>query len=140
MPLYTCLVRPGDLSPQQRAILAEEITRIHAEVTGAPRCFVQVFFREVAPGDGFVGGEPFAQASIVGLIRAGRSQEDKAKLLFSISQSWCQVTGHDERELFVGVVDVPAKNMMEDGDLLPEPGEEEAWLLEHGLAPRPAPA
>jgi phenylpyruvate tautomerase PptA (4-oxalocrotonate tautomerase family) len=140
MPLYTCIARSGDLSPEQKAVLAGEITRVHADVTGAPRSFVQVFFREVAPGDGFVGGAPFAQASIVGLIRAGRTQEDKAKLLLSISQSWCQVTGQDEREVFIGVVDVPAKNIMEDGALLPEPGEEEAWVAEHGRATRPAPA
>lgn len=134
MPVYTCHVRPGDLTAEVKAVIAREITRIHCEVTGAPPAFVQVFFREITPGDGYVGGEPFSQATITGLIRAGRSPADKAKLLFGISGAWSRITGQAEKDVFVAVQDVPAKNIVEDGALLPEPGEEEVWLAEHGAA------
>lgn len=134
MPVYTCNVRPGDLTAELKAEIAREITRIHCEVTGAPTAFVQVFFREVPTGDGYVGGKPFTQATITGLIRAGRSQDDKSKLLFGISGAWSRITGQAEKDVFVAVQDVPAKNMVEDGALLPEAGEEEVWLAEHGLA------
>lgn len=134
MPIYTCTVRSGDLSPEQKATLAREITGVHCEVTGAPALFVHVFYNEVAPGDGFVGGKPFSTNAITGLIRAGRSPDDKARLLFGISDAWSRVTGRSEREVMVAVQDVPAKNIVEDGVLLPEPGEEAAWLADHGLA------
>lgn len=134
MPLYTCIVRPGDLSPEQKAALAGEITRIHCDVTGAPALFVHVFFNEVTPGNGFLGGKPLSSNAITGLIRAGRSPEDKARLLFGLSDAWSRVTGRGEREVMVAVQDVPAKNIVEDGVLLPEPGEEAGWLAEHGMA------
>lgn len=134
MPVYTCVVRPDDLAGEQKAMIAREITRIHCDVTGAPPVFVQVFFREIAPGDGFVGGEPFAKSTIVGLIRAGRSPAAKEKLLFGISEAWCAVTGQAAKNVFVAVVDLPAKNILEDGVLLPEPGEEQEWLAARGLA------
>ncbi|MGH9038375.1 MAG: tautomerase family protein [Acidimicrobiia bacterium] len=67
MPVYTCNVRPGDMTAELKAEIAREITRIHCDVTGAPTAFVQVFFREVLPGDGYVGGEPFAQFRVIKL-------------------------------------------------------------------------
>ena len=136
MPIYTCSAPSGELTGEQKAAIAAEITRIHCEVTGAPAAFVHVFFHDLAPGNAFISGRPFdGRAAVVGLIRAGRSDEDKARILFGISAAWHAVTGLDEKKIVVGVEDVPAKNIVEDGALLPEPGEEEAWLAAHGLEP-----
>ena len=44
------------------------------------------------------------------------------------------VTGRERAEVGVATVDVPSKWIMEGGELLPEPGEEAAWLAKHGSA------
>ena len=37
MPTYVCSLPAGHLSDNQKAALADAITRIHSEETGAPR-------------------------------------------------------------------------------------------------------
>jgi len=37
------------------------------------------------------------------------------------------------------VVEVPASNVVEDGSVMPEPGEEAQWLARHGLMNEPSP-
>ena len=39
MPFYTCFAFSDSLSAAQKANIAEEITRIHTRLTGAPRSF-----------------------------------------------------------------------------------------------------
>jgi phenylpyruvate tautomerase PptA (4-oxalocrotonate tautomerase family) len=58
MPTYHCTRIEGGLSAQQKSKIAGEITRIHADVTGAPTYFAQVIFDEVKPGNYFIGGAP----------------------------------------------------------------------------------
>jgi phenylpyruvate tautomerase PptA (4-oxalocrotonate tautomerase family) len=123
------------VSPEQKAAIAGEITRIHCGLNpGTPTGFVHVIFTDVAPGDGFVGGEISTKSVIIGLIRAGRSREIKTGLLLGISEAWQKITGQAEEDIVVGLQDIPAKDVVEGGLILPEPGEEEAWLAEHGLS------
>jgi len=49
MPTYVCTAREGQLSPDQKSRIAAAVTRIHSEVTGAPKFFAQVIFEEVKP-------------------------------------------------------------------------------------------
>jgi phenylpyruvate tautomerase PptA (4-oxalocrotonate tautomerase family) len=134
MPIYRCTVPQASVTSEQKAEIAREITRIHCELTsGTPAGFVHVIFEEVQSGNRFSGGEPSSKALIVGRIRAGRSGEVKAKLLLGISEAWKRVTGQPERDILVAVQDVPARDVVEGGWVLPEPGQEDAWLSEHGL-------
>jgi phenylpyruvate tautomerase PptA (4-oxalocrotonate tautomerase family) len=41
MPTYFCTSTNGRLTSEQKSRIAGEITRIHAEVTGAPGFFAQ---------------------------------------------------------------------------------------------------
>ena len=50
MPTYFCMSTNGRLTSEQKNKIAGEITRIHAEVTGAPSFFAQVIFNDVQPG------------------------------------------------------------------------------------------
>ena len=76
MPLYRLSTPSGSLALVQRAQIAEAITEIHCEVTGAPALFVHVFFFD-APAS---GAGPRHQ--VHGTIRAGRTpkqvQDDPA--------------------------------------------------------------
>jgi phenylpyruvate tautomerase PptA (4-oxalocrotonate tautomerase family) len=136
MPVYRCTIAQASVTAEQKAEIAQEITRIHCELTTVPKTaasFVHVIFEEVPPGNGFSGGEPSSKALIVGQIRAGRSGEVKTKLLLAISELWNRVTGKSPDDILVAVQDVPARDMVEGGVILPDPGQEEAWLAEHGL-------
>ncbi|MDJ0847806.1 MAG: tautomerase family protein [Myxococcota bacterium] len=127
MPLYRCAVREGSTNEDQRARIAKEVVRIHCGVTGAPPSFVHAFFREV-PADELPPGK---QAFVFGTIRSGRSDEQKARIVSELTDVLADVTGHARDEVGVVTADVPSKWNMEGGELLPEPGEEAAWLERH---------
>jgi phenylpyruvate tautomerase PptA (4-oxalocrotonate tautomerase family) len=128
MPVYQCVVPAGALDPDQRTRVAETITTIHCEVTGAPPEFVNVVFTEPPAGAMFTAGKPSRTAIVAGNIRAGRPPEARRALLDRISDAWVEITGWGKQELVVSVADVPASWVMEKGMIMPEPGEEEAWL------------
>ena len=128
MPVYQCVVPVGALTPAQRSGVAEALTSIHCEVTGAPPEFVSVIFNELAAGTAFMAGKPAKTAIVAGNIRAGRPPEVRLQLLKRISDAWMEITGWGKEELVVSIADVPASWVMEKGMVMPEPGEEEAWL------------
>lgn len=128
MPIYHCLVQQDSLSAEQKQQVSREITRIHGEVTGAPAIFVDVIFDEVPRGDWFTAGEPSSRSIIQAAIRAGRTDDVKARLMSEISRSWNRVTGQREQDLEIAVTDFPARYLMRGGMLLPEDGQERDWL------------
>lgn len=130
MPTYICTARDGALTKDQKAQIATEITRVHNNVTGAPRFFVQVLFNDLKAGSQFIGGArpPSDQVWIRGDIRAGRSEQDKARLLLDILHGFSRISGVPEADVWVYLTELPAKNMAEFGQVLPEPGAEEAWM------------
>lgn len=127
MPLYLCNAKKGAIEADAKAKIAKDVTDIHCEETGAPATFVHVFFFE----DGFA--PPLADAAVMlqGNIRAGRTADQKATMTKRMRQSIAHHTGAADSAIAVALTDVPASWVMEGGDLLPEPGEEEAWLEAH---------
>lgn len=130
MPTYTCIAPAGRLSGEQKARIAAEITRVHHEVTGAATFFAQVIFQDIAAGNYFVGGKLLSgdQVFINGQIRAGRSAVDRARLLRELHA--CVVAAANARptSVWVYITDLPARDMIEYGHVLPEPGQEASWL------------
>ena len=68
MPIYTSITQEGSLSQQQRKEIAEAVTKIHVDATGAPRSFVNVRFFTYAVGNNFRGGVESATAYLSGNI------------------------------------------------------------------------
>jgi 4-oxalocrotonate tautomerase family enzyme len=134
MPQYHCLVQQGRLSGEKKAEVAREITRIHCDLTNAPKHFVHVIFREVAPGDWFTADKQSSFSIVNAFIRAGRSDEQKQKLLTQISSAWSKVTGQTERELVVTITDIRSETWMEAGQIMPPPGGEKEWFARLGIA------
>jgi phenylpyruvate tautomerase PptA (4-oxalocrotonate tautomerase family) len=132
MPQYHCLTQADRWSEAQKAALAESITAVHCEVTGAPPHFVHVLFREIRRGDWFTSAQPSQFSIINAYIRAGRTDQQKAELMSQISRCWSDVTGQSERELVITVTDVRPEHWMEAGHLMPQPGEEKEWLEKLG--------
>ncbi len=127
MPLYRCAIQQGLSNETQRAQIAKDVVRIHCGVTAAPPSFVHAFFSE-RPLSELPEG---LKAYVFGTIRWGRTDEQKAQIASELRGSVANAVGCAEHEVGVTTVDIPSKWNMEGGSLLPEPGEEAAWLEHH---------
>lgn len=128
MPVYVCQVRQNLLSALQKSEIAEAITQIHCEQTGAPRLFVHVFFLD-QPDSADSGA---VDAQLHGSIRSGRSDEIKATMKSLMSAAISRVSGLSPERISAALSDTPASWVMEGGAVFPEPGEEAEWLEKHG--------
>ena len=129
MPTYTVTTPEGCLTGDQRAAIAREITRVHAETTGAPAYFAQVIFNEVAPGKYFIGGLPLGdkQVFVNGQIRAGRTTAAKDALIAQMLASVADAAGLPANHVWIYITDLIPRQMVEFGNVLPEPGDEAKW-------------
>lgn len=129
MPTYTVTAPEGRLNASHKADIAAAITRVHNTVTGAPTYFAQVIFVDVKPGNYFIGGVPLAadQVFVHGQIRAGRSVADKDKLIATMLQAVAQAAAVPKHAVWVYILDLVPRQMVEFGHVLPEPGGEAAW-------------
>jgi phenylpyruvate tautomerase PptA (4-oxalocrotonate tautomerase family) len=129
MPTYAfTTMKP--LLPEQRGKLVESVTTIHQVEATAPRYFVQVVFYTVEPGSMFIGREvaPDDHVWVRADIRAGRTREQKAAILHRIMRETGEILGTSPESVWVYVSDIPAEGVAEFGNVLPQPGGEEAWL------------
>jgi phenylpyruvate tautomerase PptA (4-oxalocrotonate tautomerase family) len=139
MPTYFCTTLEGRLTAEQKGRIAGEITRVHCEVTGAPGFFAQVIFQEVKPGNYFVGGAPLRhdQLFVYGLVRSGRAAVDKSRMIALMSKAVGDVANvENSRSVWVYVGELPPRQMIEFGHLLPEAGDETAWTAALSAADR----
>jgi phenylpyruvate tautomerase PptA (4-oxalocrotonate tautomerase family) len=128
MPVYTCVTTAKTLSDDAKATMAAEITKIHSSITGAPTSFVHVVFQELPATNVFIDSIPSHPVLINGLIRAGRTDAQKTRLARDISASSSRIAGIPEARILVGIEDIPARFLVGDGRVLPEPGAEDDWL------------
>jgi phenylpyruvate tautomerase PptA (4-oxalocrotonate tautomerase family) len=139
MPTYFCTTLEGRLTAEQKSKIAGEITRVHCEVTGAPSFFAQVIFQEVKPGNYFVGGAALRhdQLFVYGLIRSGRAAVDKSRMIALMAKAVGEVAKvENSRSVWVYVGELPPRQMIEFGQLLPEAGDELAWTAALSAADR----
>jgi phenylpyruvate tautomerase PptA (4-oxalocrotonate tautomerase family) len=130
MPTYHCTAPAGLLDAAKKSAIAAEITRIHNAVTGAASFFAQVIYTDVVKGNHFMGGAPLAsdQIFVHGFIRAGRSVPDRQRLVTEMVAAIAKLSGLPKELVWVYVTEIPARQMAEYGHILPEPGDEKAWL------------
>ncbi len=124
MPFYQFTVPTGSPSAKHKADIAAAFTKVHTEVTGAPAHYVNVSFNEVPPGSLFVAGEPVSFGRMVGIIRAGRSEQIKRELITGLAEAWSEVTGEPMEGFALFIVEEPSHNIMEEGQTLPEASED----------------
>ena len=132
MPTYTVFAPVGQLSSSQKADIARNVTRVHNEVTGARTFFAQVVFHDAQPGSWFMGGVPLEgdQIYLCGHIRGGRTKEMKARLVLGLRDVIREGAGVDKSKVWAYLVELPPSHMVEYGYMLPEPGQEAAWLAD----------
>ncbi|MDR7037278.1 phenylpyruvate tautomerase PptA (4-oxalocrotonate tautomerase family) [Methylobacterium sp. BE186] len=129
MPTYTVKTSHLDLTAAQRQQIATAITDAHSEATGAPGYLAQVFFEAAAAGLHFIGGRPngVPHVFVHGLIRAGRTAEQKRALIEAVGARVGAAAGIGREDIWVYVQDIAAEQMIEFGRILPEPGREAEW-------------
>jgi phenylpyruvate tautomerase PptA (4-oxalocrotonate tautomerase family) len=133
MAIYTCTTQEGTLSAEQRASIATEISRIHSTHTGEPAGFVWVIFETVSPDRIYAGGKPAVMAAMVATgFRENRSTEVKTQVLKELWSMYKNVTGLSDDQIWVELTEIPARNAMWLGAILPEPGHEAEWLASLG--------
>jgi phenylpyruvate tautomerase PptA (4-oxalocrotonate tautomerase family) len=130
MPTYIIRAPANRLSPEQKARLARMITHTHSEIIGAQPYFTQVIFREIDPGDVFLGGKPLdgELLFIQGHIRAGRGAVERASLIRKLVPEVMEIAGMPRHAVWVYLSELPSRAMAEYGHMLPETGGEEDWL------------
>lgn len=124
MPLYICSSRKNALDDKAKHAIANAITNIHCSVTGAPPSFVHAFFFE--DSEQF----PLNEKELVvrGTIRRGRSDQQKNEIAQAINEELIKHGGVHAQQVEALIRETPASWVMEGGEIMPEPGEEDAWF------------
>ncbi|HET9079890.1 MAG TPA: tautomerase family protein [Trebonia sp.] len=81
-------------------------------------------FAEVPPGSIFADGHAVKGGRIVGIIRRGRSEEVKRKLVMALADAWVSVTAEPVEDVALFMHEVPGYQVMENGRLLPEASQD----------------
>ena len=101
------------------------MTLVHNEVTGAPARYVHCSFLEAPRGSMFIEGEETTLTRMMGLIRSGRSEEVRGRLIHQrIADAWSEITGGARDELSIFLYEVPGANCFKYELILPEASED----------------
>jgi phenylpyruvate tautomerase PptA (4-oxalocrotonate tautomerase family) len=130
MPTYTCWSEAGAISSEARGRIATALTEIHHQVADAPRYLVQVLFADVPAGSQFLAGRPVPERYVWvrADIRAGRTEELKRELLLRIVREVSEILDLAPEQVRVYICEIPGPNIAEYGQIMPHPGQEEAWF------------
>ena len=132
MPIYTCTTNSETLDSRTKNELAAEITRIHAEINHVPTTYVNVVFHEVPPENLYADARPAGSLLINGWARQGHPEAETTRLALEISGAASRVVGISEKSILVVIQSSPASAAVEGGRVLPEPGQEAAWIARQG--------
>ena len=130
MPTYTVKYSNIKLSPKQKKLIADGITKTHSKFTGANTFFAQVIFQKNENKSHFIGGKLVRNKEIFlnGQIRAGRTSTIKKNLILGLKEVLIKNTKLKSDCLWVYLEDLPPQQMIEYGEILPKSGEEKKWF------------
>ena len=130
MPTYTVKYSNFKLSPKQKKIIANGITRTHSKFTGANTFFAQVIFQKNENSSHFMGGKLVKTKEIFlnGQIRAGRTSKVKKKLILGLRKILIKNTNLKKDFVWVYLEDLLSDQMIEYGEVLPKAGQEKKWF------------
>jgi phenylpyruvate tautomerase PptA (4-oxalocrotonate tautomerase family) len=118
MPLYTIFAEDGNISAKTKTKIADEITRIHAEVMKVPKNFVRVVFLSYASGCGYTAGEKASTVALNCVLRVGHTAQEKNDMLKKLWSMFQQLTGVAAEQLAISLQEIPANNAMEMGQIM----------------------
>ena len=130
MPTYTVKYSNFKLSPKQKKLIANGITKTHSKFTGANTFFAQVIFQKNIKNSHFMGGKLVKTKEIFlnGQIRAGRTSKVKKKLILGLRKILIKNTNLKKDFVWVYLEDLLPDQMIEYGEVLPKSGKEKKWF------------
>jgi phenylpyruvate tautomerase PptA (4-oxalocrotonate tautomerase family) len=128
MPVYTCTTTAGTLTADVKSALAQEISRLHAEINHVPSTYVNVVFHELPAGGIYTDGVPANPVLVNGWVRSGHSEDKTTRLATEIAAAVSRIASIDADRVLMVIQNSPAHFAIEGGRILPEPGHEQAWL------------
>ena len=128
MPIYTCTITESTLPGPVKKALAREIASIHSEINHVPSTYVNVVFHELPADDVYTDGVPASPVLVSGWIREGHPKAEVTRLATEIAAAVTRVAGILAERVLVVFQSSPASFAVEGGRVLPEPGQEQAWI------------
>jgi phenylpyruvate tautomerase PptA (4-oxalocrotonate tautomerase family) len=130
VPNYQFVIADDSPSSSRKAEIAEAITVAHRKVTRAPSGYVFVSFTEVPGSSLFISGEPTTKGRMTGIIRRGRSEELRKKLILALADAWSEAGNEPLDRLAIFLHEIPGFQAVEDGEILPEAWEDAEAILD----------
>jgi phenylpyruvate tautomerase PptA (4-oxalocrotonate tautomerase family) len=129
MPVYTCTTTTGTLNADFKSALAQEISRIHAKINHVPSTYVNVVFHELPAGRIYTEGVPANPVLVNSWVRSGHPLDDETtRLATEIAAAVSRIANVDPDRVLMVIQNSPASGAVEGGRVLPEPGQEQAWI------------
>jgi phenylpyruvate tautomerase PptA (4-oxalocrotonate tautomerase family) len=128
VPIYTCTTNDSTLTAETKAELAAEIASIHSSINHVPATYVNVVFHELAAGNVYTAGVPASPVLVSGWVREGHPEAETTRLATEIAAAVTRITHADAERVLVVMQSSPARFAIEGGRVLPEPGQEQAWI------------
>jgi phenylpyruvate tautomerase PptA (4-oxalocrotonate tautomerase family) len=124
VPLYTVMTQDEFLSAGQRDVIAAELVRIHTAAMNVPANFVHSVFPTYPRNHAYVAANHSPVASLLGVIRAGHTSEEKTRLVQALWKMIQNNTGISDSDLSVDLQEVPPSQAMANGGIMPDVGHE----------------
>ena len=128
MPVYTCTTTTATLTADVKCALAQEISRIHAQINHVPSTYVNVVFHELPAGQIYTDGVPANPVLVNGWVRSGHPTDETTRLAMAIAAAVSRIASVDPDRVMMVIQNSPASGAIEGGRVLPEPGQEQAWI------------
>jgi phenylpyruvate tautomerase PptA (4-oxalocrotonate tautomerase family) len=132
MPIYTCTTTESTLPAPIKAALAREIATIHSEINHVPSTYVNVVFHELTADNVYTDGAPASPVLVSGWIREGHPKAEVTRLATEIAAAITRIAAVAAEQVLVVFESSPASFAVEGGRVLPEPGQEQAWITGNG--------
>jgi phenylpyruvate tautomerase PptA (4-oxalocrotonate tautomerase family) len=128
VPIYTCTLKEEALSAETKKALAVEIGAIHSAINHVPSTYVNVVFNELPADSLYTDGVPASPFLVNGWVREGHPKAETTRLASEIAAAVTRISAIPADRVLVVFQSSPASFAVEGGRVLPEPGEEEAWI------------
>jgi phenylpyruvate tautomerase PptA (4-oxalocrotonate tautomerase family) len=101
---------------------------MQSEINHVPSTYVNVVFHELPADSVYTDGVPASPVLVSGWIREGHPKAETPRLATEIGSAVTRITGVPAERVLVVFESSPASFAVEGGRVLPEPGEEAAWI------------
>ena len=130
MPTYFVNLSNIKIKKKIKEKLANKITKVHNEATGANKYFAQVIFNDNKKENHYMGGKMVSnpEVFIYGHIRSGRTAKIKNKLITGLREVIRKNTRLKKDNIWVYILDLKPSQMIEYGEILPKSGGEKKWF------------